>query len=150
MTFPDSVSFDALALIKMHTASRRRLLEVTLAKFNVSVSTIAIYRYLVSKAYINKNVETELKILNDIYDVIPLSEDIILNTAKIEAKLLKKGIRMDIDDILIGVSAITTKNLLITTDPERYKPLVEFGLDVVDLDKFLREVERIVEEELKK
>ncbi|WP_457751005.1 VapC toxin family PIN domain ribonuclease [Thermococcus sp.] len=150
MTFPDSVSLDALALIKMHTASRRRLLEVTLAKFNVSVSTIAIYRYLVSKAYINKNVETELKILNDIYDVIPLSEDIILNTAKIEAKLLKKGIRMDIDDILIGVSAITTKNLLITTDPERYKPLVEFGLDVVDLDKFLREVERIVEEELKK
>ncbi len=150
MAFPDSISFDALALVKMHTASRRRLLEVTLAKFNVSISIVAVYRYLVSKAYINRNVETEMKVLKEIYEIIPLSEDIIINAANIEAKLLKKGIRMDMDDLLTGVSAITTRTLLVTADPGRYRHLLEFGLDVVDLEKFLREVERIVEEELKK
>ncbi|WP_367884775.1 hypothetical protein [Thermococcus sp. JCM 11816] len=34
--------------------------------------------------------------------------------------------------------------LLVTADPERYRALTEFGLDVMELDHFLREVERIV------
>lgn len=144
MTLPDSILFDATALIKMHTASRRRLLEVTLAKFNVFVPIISVYKYLVSKAYINRNVEDEFRILNEIYTILPLTEEIVLHGAKIEAKLLKKGLRLDVDDILTGTFAIKHRMLLVTADPDRYRALTEFGLDVMELDHFLREVERIV------
>ncbi|ASJ03389.1 ribonuclease [Thermococcus profundus] len=149
MTLPDSILFDATSMIKMHTASRRRLLEVTLAKFNVFVPVISIYKYLVSKAYINRKIENEFKVLKEIYSVLPLTDDIVIHGAKIEAKLLKKGLRLEVDDILTGTFAIKHRMLLVTADPERYKALTEFGLDLMDLDRFLKEVERMVEEELK-
>ncbi|ALV62445.1 hypothetical protein ADU37_CDS07460 [Thermococcus sp. 2319x1] len=149
MTLPDSILFDATSLIKMHTASRRRLLEVTLAKFNVFVPIISIYKYLVSKAYINRKIENEFKVLKEIYTILPLTEEIVLHGAKIEAKLLKKGLRLEVDDVLTGAFAIKHRMLLVTADQDRYKPLTEFGLDMMELDYFLKEVERMVEEELK-
>jgi predicted nucleic acid-binding protein len=148
MTLPDSISFDAFSLVRMHSAKRRRLLEVTLAKFDVSVPSIAVYRYLLSKAYVGKNVETEMEILKDIYNILPFDEKVMITASKLEAKLMKKGLKMELADIITGVTSILNRSLLVSADPSRYTPLTEFGLDVMDLEKFLREVERIIEEEL--
>ncbi len=133
----------------MHRVSRRRALEVTLARFNVSVSVISIYRYLSAKAYLKRNVERELGILRDLYIVLPIDDELLSKAAMTEAKLLRKGIIMDIEEILAGMSAIMHRTLLVTPDVERYKPLVEYGLDVMALGRFLGEVERIVEKEVK-
>ena len=149
-TLPQDVTFDSLALLEMHRASRRRALEVTLARFNVSVSVISMYRYLSAKAYLKRNVERELEVLKDLYITLPLDDEVLSKAAMTEAKLLRKGIMMDLEEVLAGTSAIVHRTLLVTPDVERYKPLVEYGLDVMSLGKFLKEVERMVKEELEK
>ncbi|WP_297470975.1 type II toxin-antitoxin system VapC family toxin [Thermococcus sp.] len=149
MPLPPDITFDSITLLKMHTAKRKRQLEITLAKFNVSLSVITVYRYLSAKAYLKKNVERELEILEDIYNIVPLDDRIIAKGAKIEGQLLQRGLMLDLEDILTASTAIVTNSLLITDNPKRYEPIRQFGLDTMPLDKFLNELERIVKRELK-
>ncbi|WP_297462377.1 type II toxin-antitoxin system VapC family toxin [Thermococcus sp.] len=148
MPLPPDITFDSRALLKMHTASRKRQLEITLAKFNVSISVITLYRYLSVRAYLKKNVENELEILRDIYQVVPLDDGILVKGAMIEASLLKKGLMLDLEDILTAATAIQTRSLLVTDEPGKYAPLRQFGLDTIHLDRFLKELEIMVKREL--
>ncbi|ASJ09171.1 ribonuclease [Thermococcus siculi] len=148
MPLPLDITFDSKALLKMHTASRKRQLEITLARFNVSLSIVTVYRYLSVRAYLKKNVERELEILRDIYTIVPLEDAIVTKGAKIEAHLLKAGKMLDLEDILTAATAIYTGSLLVTDEPEKYEPIRKFGLDTMHLDRFLNELERMVEMEL--
>ncbi|GAB6102304.1 type II toxin-antitoxin system VapC family toxin [Thermococcus atlanticus] len=149
MPLPEDITFDSITLLKMHTAKRKRQLEITLAKFNVSLSIITVYRYLSAKAYLKRNVEGELEVLRDIYTVIPLNDEIIVKASKIEASLLQKGKMLDLEDILTAATAIWSNSLLITENPKRYEAIRQFGLDTMPLEKFLRELEIMVERELR-
>ncbi len=148
MPLPLDITFDSRALLKMHTTSRKRQLEITLAKFNVSISVITLYRYLSVRAYLKKSVERELQVLKDIYTIVPLNDEIVAKGAMIEAHLLKKGKMLDLEDILTATTAIHTGSLLITDKPEKYEPIRQFGLDTMHLDKFLKELEIMVKMEL--
>jgi predicted nucleic acid-binding protein len=148
MPLPAEITFDSRTLLKMHTASRKRQLEITLAKFNVSLSVITLYRYLSVRAYLKKNVERELEILKDIYTVVPLGDEILVKAAQIEAHLLQKGRMLDLEDVLTAATAICTGSLLVTDDPKRYEVLRQFGLDTMPLEKFLKELEVMVKMEL--
>lgn len=149
MPLPPDITFDSITLLKMHTAKRKRQLEITLAKFNVSLSIITVYRYLSAKAYLRRNVERELDILKDLYTIIPLRDDVVTKGAQIEGQLLQRGIMLDLEDILTAATAIVTNSLLVTDSPKRYEPVRQFGLDTMPLEKFLGELERIVKKELK-
>ncbi|GAB6136506.1 VapC toxin family PIN domain ribonuclease [Thermococcus prieurii] len=149
MPLPPDITFDSITLLKMHTARRKRQLEITLAKFNVSLSIITVYRYLSAKAYLKRNVERELEILKDIYNVVPLDDRIIAKGAQIEGQLLQRGVMLDLEDVLTASTAIVTNSLLVTDNPKRYEPMRQFGLDTMPLEKFLGELERIVKKELK-
>ena len=149
MPLPPDITFDSITLLKMHTAKRKRQLEITLAKFNVSLSIITVYRYLSAKAYLKRNVERELEILKDIYNIVPLDDRIIAKGAQIEGQLLQRGVMLDLEDVLTASTAIVTNSLLITDNPKRYEPMRQFGLDTMPLEKFLGELERIVKKELK-
>ncbi|NJE10269.1 type II toxin-antitoxin system VapC family toxin [Thermococcus sp. MAR1] len=148
MPLPEDITFDSITLLRMHTAKRKRQLEITLAKFNVSLSIITVYRYLSAKAYLKRNVEGELEVLRDIYTVIPLNDEIIVKAAQIEAHLLQKRKMLDLEDVLTAATAIWSNSLLVTDDPKRYEVMRQFGLDTMPLEKFLRELEIIVEREL--
>ncbi|EEB74895.1 type II toxin-antitoxin system VapC family toxin [Thermococcus sp. AM4] len=149
MPLPQEITFDSIALLKMHTANRKRQLEITLAKFTVYVPVLSLYNYLAAKAYLKRNVERELGLLKEIYNVVPLSDEIIVRASKIEGYLLQRGLVVDPEDVLAASTAITTNSLLVTESPERYEHMRQFGLDVMPLEKFLREMERIVERELR-
>ncbi|WP_099209470.1 type II toxin-antitoxin system VapC family toxin [Thermococcus henrietii] len=149
MPLPPDITFDSITLLKMHTAKRKRQLEITLAKFNVSLSIITVYRYLSAKAYLKRSVERELEILKDIYNIVPLDDRIIAKGAQIEGQLLQRGVMLDLEDVLTASTAIVTNSLLITDNPKRYEPMRQFGLDTMPLEKFLGELERIVKKELK-
>ncbi|NJE49558.1 type II toxin-antitoxin system VapC family toxin [Thermococcus sp. 9N3] len=149
MPLPPDITFDSITLLKMHTAKRKRQLEITLAKFNVSLSIITVYRYLSAKAYLKRNVERELEVLKDIYNIVPLDDRIIAKGAQIEGQLLQRGLMLDLEDVLTASTAICTNSLLITDNPKRYEPMRQFGLDTMPLEKFLGELERIVKKELK-
>ncbi|CAI1492592.1 Ribonuclease VapC4 [Thermococcus nautili] len=149
MPLPPDITFDSITLLKMHTAKRKRQLEITLAKFNVSLSIITVYRYLSAKAYLKRNVERELEVLKDIYNIVPLDDRIIAKGAQIEGQLLQRGLMLDLEDILTASTAIVTNSLLVTDNPKRYEPIRQFGLDTMPLEKFLGELERIVKKELK-
>ncbi|AFK22150.1 type II toxin-antitoxin system VapC family toxin [Pyrococcus sp. ST04] len=148
MPLPPDITFDSSALLKMHSKSRKRLLEITLAKFTVNLSIITLYRYLTARAYLKKNIELEFEVLKDIYTVIPLNEEIIIKASQIEANLLRKGIMLDMEDVLTAATAIYTGSLLITDEPKRYEPIRRFGLDTMPLEKFTKEVELMIEKEL--
>uniref|UniRef100_UPI00006835D2 hypothetical protein n=1 Tax=Pyrococcus furiosus TaxID=2261 RepID=UPI00006835D2 len=145
---PPDITFDSLALIKMHSQSMKKILEITLAKFTVNLSIVTVYRYLTVRAYLKKNIELELDVLKDIYNIVPLNEEIAIKAAQIEADLMRKGMMPDIEDVLTAATAIYTKSLLITDDSKRYEPMRRFGLDTMPLDKFVKEVELMVEKEL--
>ncbi|QDA31481.1 type II toxin-antitoxin system VapC family toxin [Thermococcus indicus] len=149
MPLPDDITFDSITLLKMHTAKRKRQLEITLAKFNVSISIITAYRYLSARAYLRRNVEKELEVLRDIYTIVPLEDSIVARAARIEASLLGKGQMLDLEDVLTAATAIETGSLLVTDDPGRYEAMRQYGLDTMSLDRFLRELERIVKRELR-
>ncbi|WP_430515250.1 type II toxin-antitoxin system VapC family toxin [Pyrococcus woesei] len=148
MPLPPDITFDSPALIKMHSQSMKRILEITLAKFTVNLSIVTVYRYLTVRAYLKKNIELELDVLKDIYNIVPLNEEIAIKAAQIEADLMRKGMMPDIEDVLTAATAIYTKSLLITDDSKRYEPMRRFGLDTMPLDKFVKEVELMVEKEL--
>ncbi|WP_297477659.1 type II toxin-antitoxin system VapC family toxin [Thermococcus sp.] len=148
MPLPLDITFDSVTLLKMHTASRKRQLEITLAKFNVSISVMTLYHYLAVRAYLKRDVEGELKLLRDIYIIVPLSDEILTKAARIEAHLLRKGVILDSEDVLTAATAIHTGSLLVTDDPKRYEPIRKFGLDTMPLDAFLGELEKIVKREL--
>ncbi|AAL80479.1 VapC toxin family PIN domain ribonuclease [Pyrococcus furiosus DSM 3638] len=148
MPLPPDITFDSLALIKMHSQSMKKILEITLAKFTVNLSIVTVYRYLTVRAYLKKNIELELDVLKDIYNIVPLNEEIAIKAAQIEADLMRKGMMPDIEDVLTAATAIYTKSLLITDDSKRYEPMRRFGLDTMPLDKFVKEVELMVEKEL--
>lgn len=149
MPLPPDITMDSITLLKMHTAKRKRLLEITLAKFNVSLSVITVYRYLSAKAYLRRNVEKELEVLKDIYNIVPLDDKIIAKGAQIEGQLLQRGLMLDLEDILTASTAIVTNSLLVTDNPKRYEPLRQYGLDTMPLEKFLHELERMVKKELR-
>ncbi|CAB50448.1 type II toxin-antitoxin system VapC family toxin [Pyrococcus abyssi] len=148
MPLPPDITFDSVTLLKMHSEKNKRLLEITLAKFTVYLSMLTVQRYLTARAYLKRNVELEFEVLKDIYNIVPVSEEIILRASKIEANLIRKGVFLDLEDIITAVTAIETGSLLITDEPKKYEPIRRFGLDTMPLDKFLREVELMVEKEI--
>ncbi|MDK2869285.1 MAG: hypothetical protein PWP39_520 [Pyrococcus sp.] len=148
MPLPPDITFDSPALIKMHSQSMKRILEITVAKFTVNLSIVTVYRYLTARAYLKKNIEVELDVLKDIYNIVPLTRDIAIKAAQIEADLMRKGVIPDMEDVLTAATAIYTRSLLITDDLKRYEHMRRFGLDTMPLDKFVKEIKLMVEKEL--
>lgn len=143
---PKNVSFDALTLVQMHQKKNKRLLELSLAKLNVSVSLVSVYKYLVGRAYLKKDITKDWEVLKEIYHIIPVDDEILIKSAQIDARLLRKGISLDFEDIIIGVTSILNDSVLITPDCKKYDPLRPYGLDIIPFEKFIRELEMLVEE----
>lgn len=61
MPLPPDITFDSLALIKMHSQNMKRILEVTLAKFTVNLSIVTVYRYLTARAYLKRTLKQNLR-----------------------------------------------------------------------------------------
>ncbi|MBC7108892.1 VapC toxin family PIN domain ribonuclease [Pyrococcus woesei] len=140
MKMPKRIMFDSSSLLIMHMKRNKSLLELTLLNFEVLVPQISIYEYLVTKAFLGKNLDHEMALLKEIYQIIPLEDEVLTKSAVIMKNLMKNREKISTIDVLVGVAAIVKNALLITDDPSRYKPLTKYGLDVISIEKFAEEL----------
>lgn len=147
---PKRVVFDPPALIEINRRRNRDILEFILAEFEVFVPFPSLHAYFLGKAYLGQNVDEALSKFEEIYRTVYPDRELLIKLVSIEASLIKEGVFMSLEDLLTGVSAIMAEALLVSTEPERFKPLKKYGLDCVGLEKFFEEVSELAREEIKK
>ncbi|ASJ02216.1 hypothetical protein A3L09_02505 [Thermococcus profundus] len=147
---PKRVVFDPPALVEINRKRNRDILEFILAEFEVFVPFPSLHAYFLGKAYLGRNVEEDLSSFEEIYRTIYPDRDLLIKLVTVESSLIKEGVFMPLEDLLTGVSAIMVEGLLVSTEPERFKPLKKYGLDCVSLEKFFEEVSELAKEEIKK
>ena len=147
---PERVSFDPEAFVEINRKRNRDFLEFLLAEFQVVVSFFTVHPYLLGKAYLGKDLENEVRALGEAYTIVYPTKELLLRAIEIEARLIKRGIFLSFDDILIGVTAIENNALLVSSEPSRYKPLEKYGLNVMGLNSFFDELRELAREEAAK
>lgn len=146
MKLSDKIAFDSAALLIMHLKKSRPFLELALVNFEIIIPQPSVYEYLLMKGLIGGNVRAEMEILKEIYHIVPTSDEIMVKSAQIHHLLLKKGIQMNTNDIITGVTAIEENALLVTDDPERYRPLLKYGLNLISLERFFKELGQLAKD----
>jgi len=144
---PERVSFDPEAFVEINRKRNRDFLEFLLAEFQVTVSFFTVHPYLLGKAYLGRDLESEVRALNEAYTIVYPTKELLMRAIEIEARLIKRGIFLSFDDIVIGVTAIENNALLVSSDPSRYKPLEKYGLNVMGLSSFFDELRELAREE---
>jgi predicted nucleic acid-binding protein len=147
---PKRVVFDPPALIEINRRRNRDILEFVLAEFDVFVPFSSLHAYLLGKAYLGRDVEEDLSSFEEIYHTVYPDRELLVKLVTIEASLIKEGVFMSLEDLLTGVSTIVLDAFLVSTEPERFKPLKKYGLDCMGLEKFFEEVSELAREEIKK
>ncbi|MFA4661408.1 type II toxin-antitoxin system VapC family toxin [Pyrococcus kukulkanii] len=148
---PQKIAFDPPSFIQITKKQNKELLEFILAEFEVYIPVPTLHAYLLAKAFKETELKKEIEELREVFHVIDINDDILEQLAELDAALIKEGIFMKFDDLLVGVSAIVTNSLLVVSmEPTKFYPLRKYGLDIIGFEKFLEEVSTLAREEAKK
>ncbi|AAL81330.1 hypothetical protein PFDSM3638_06035 [Pyrococcus furiosus DSM 3638] len=148
---PRKISFDPPSFIQLTRKQNKELLEFVLAEFEIYLPITTVHAYLLAKAFKGKNPKEEVQKLRDIVKIVDLTDELLGEIAEIDASLIKDGYFFTLEDLITAVSAITSKSLLVVNgNAEKYSPLRKYGLDCVNYEKFLEEVEVLAREEAKR
>ncbi|RLE73770.1 MAG: type II toxin-antitoxin system VapC family toxin [Thermoprotei archaeon] len=117
---------DTNILIKLLEKVPLDKLEELVAQYDVYISGIVAFEFLVG---VYRTGKIELKeLLEKYFAIVPLTYDIIVKSAEIEAELMKQGKMLEPRDILIGATAIVLGIPLWTENIEDFKRLERYGL----------------------
>jgi len=123
---------DTNILIKLLEKVPLDKLEELVAQYDVYISGIVAFEFLVG---VYRTGKTELKeLLEKYFAIVPLTYDIIVKSAEIEAELMKQGKMLEPRDILIGATAIVLGIPLWTENIEDFKRLERYGLKLKELN----------------
>jgi len=145
------VTFDSLSTIKITKKQNRDILEFILAEFDVYITIPALHAYLLAKKFSGFNVDKELNELKKILKIIPISEEVIKKAVEIDSALVKEGVLMKFEDLILVASSIVTGALLVVDDKtDKYKPLRKYGLEYTSLGAFLEKINALAKDEAEK
>lgn len=120
------IMIDTNILIKLLEKVPLDKLEELVAQYDVYISGIVAFEFLVG---VYRTGKIELKeLLEKYFAIVPLTYDIIVKSAEIEAELMKQGKMLEPRDILIGATAIVLGIPLWTENIEDFKRLERYGL----------------------
>ncbi len=88
------------------------------------ISSISLYEFIRGKA----DWKRAKKLMEKIYFILPLDNDVLLKATQIWRTLKAKGFLIDDRDLLIGATAIVHNLPLYTINKQHYHRLSEFGL----------------------
>jgi len=126
------IMIDTNILIKLLEKVPLDKLEELVAQYDVYISGIVAFEFLVG---VYRTGKTELKeLLEKYFAIVPLTYDIIVKSAEIEAELMKQGKMLEPRDILIGATAIVLGIPLWTENIEDFKRLERYGLKLKELN----------------
>ncbi len=100
----EEVLLDTDALIELH--KDERVLKAAHISYYMSIPVVTLYEYLFGLAYIDKDVERWKEVLDSLYEVVPLDQEIIKKTLLLDVKLSKLGLRLEFRDLIVGASAL--------------------------------------------
>jgi predicted nucleic acid-binding protein len=83
-----------------------------------------------------KRVEIK-EILEELFEILDLDNEVILKYSEIYNKLKKEGKLLDHADLLIASSAIVNNLILVTNNLKHFERLKEFGLKLTNEEEFL-------------
>jgi len=145
------ICFDPSSFIQLTRKQNKELLEFVLAEFEIYLPITTVHAYLLAKSFKGKDPKKEVQKLRGIVRIVDLTDDLLGEIAEIDASLIKDGYFLSLEDLITAVSAIASKSLLVVSgNAEKYSPLRKYGLDCVNYDKFLEEVEVLAREEAKR
>lgn len=126
------IMIDTNILIKLLEKVPLDKLEELVAQYDVYISGIVAFEFLVG---VYRTGKIELKeLLEKYFAIVPLTYDIIVKSAEIEAELMKQGKMLEPRDILIGATAIVLGIPLWTENIEDFKRLERYGLKLKELN----------------
>ena len=149
---PERISFDPVSFLKITRKQNKEILEFILAEFQVYIPLPSANSYLMTKALLKGDVEEEVKTLKEVFNVVEVSNQLMVKMAELGGAFVKEGIVPNFSDLMTAASAILTESLLVASDKKvkRYEMFSKYGLDVISYSKFLEEIESLVEEEARK
>ncbi|WP_297507579.1 type II toxin-antitoxin system VapC family toxin [Thermococcus sp.] len=149
---PERISFDPVSFLKITRKQNKEILEFILAEFQVYIPLPSANSYLMTKALLKGDVEKEVKTLKEVFNVVEVSNQLMVKMAELGGAFVKEGIVPNFSDLMTAASAILTESLLVASDKKvkRYEMFSKYGLDVISYSKFLEEIESLVEEEARK
>ena len=134
----EEVLLDTDALIELHR--RPEILSAVLARYRCYISQITLYEYLFGLIYLGRDLDEEKSVLEHVYEVIPVSQPILGRALRVDLELTKRGERLEFRDLIVGATAIELGVSLVTGNLRHFERMSEFGLNVLPLDKLMREV----------
>ena len=109
-----------------------KTLEGLLEKYELYISGIVAFEFLVGVYRTNKKILKEL--LEKYFTIVPITYEIIVKAAEIEADLMRSGQMIDPRDALIGATAIIYEIPLWTNNVKDFKRLEKYGLKLVKIE----------------
>ena len=149
---PEKIALDPISFLKLTRKQNKEILEFILAEFQVYLPVPAVSSYLITKIALGKDIEEELKILREVFNIVETSDDLMKKMAELGGALVQKGIAPNFSDLIVVASALLTESLLVVNDKhvKKYEIFSKYGLDFISYTKFLEEIESFVEEEARK
>lgn len=129
---------DSLSLVKLHTSYNKPLLELILLHYDVYVHLLSLYEYASGIFYYSPDrMERIISRMKKLYGFITLDEETVLKAARLDATLIKRGLRVSQVDLLVASSAIVHGLTLVTDKPSLYNGLESYGLKIMELSSLL-------------
>jgi len=123
---------DTDILIMILEKASLKTLEGLLEKYELYISGIVAFEFLVGVYRTNKKILKEL--LEKYFTIVPITYEIIVKAAEIEADLMRSGQMIDPRDALIGATAIIYEIPLWTNNVKDFKRLEKYGLKLVKIE----------------
>jgi len=134
----EEVLLDTDALIELHR--RPEVLSTVLARYRCRISQITLYEYLFGLIYLGRDLDEEKSVLEQVYEVVPISQPILRRALGVDLELTRRGERLEFRDLVIGATAIELGVSLVTGNLRHFERMSEFGLSVLRLERLMREV----------
>lgn len=100
-----------------------------LPKGDLYISVISLYEFIRGR---RDYVEAK-KILENIFTILPIDNNVLLKATEIWRKLRRQGVLIDDRDLLIGATAISNKISLLTKNTGHFKRFLDFGLKFYEI-----------------
>jgi predicted nucleic acid-binding protein len=95
------------------------------------VPFVALYEYLYGYAYLGKSVEREKNVIEKLFSVVFLDQNILMKALELDVALSKEGYKVPQADVVIAATAISLGLPLLTRDLRHYPRFQKHGLKLL-------------------
>jgi len=123
--------------------ARKRLIGYVSKELGIHLTSITLYEFLKGLAYIGRDIATSKDELESRFNILWLTNDVILKASGIFCKLKKRGYLIPDPDLLIGSTCIVYNVPLATYNTKHFEKLKQYGLTLEKPERVIGLLERV-------